>query len=242
MVLSQAEAHPGAGHRARLRDKFLAHGLVKFTDEEVLELLLTLATPRQDCKRQARELFARFGSLRGVLEAEPAALAEVKGVGPKNVLGLKLVPAAARRYLEDRLRTAGWVWDASEAEGYLLMTMGALDREVFRLILLDADRRVIGVEDLFLGTADFNPVYPREVIARALKVDARAVVCAHNHPRSPAQPTAEDLDITRRLYHACRGVGLEFADHLIVGAGAVYSFAGAGGLVGPAAECDTLGL
>lgn len=99
--------HPGFGHRERLRQKFLRHGLEKFTDEEALELLLTLATPRRDCKQQARALLLALGSLRAVLEAEPKALAAVPGVGPKNILGLKLVPAVARRYLEDRLLTMG---------------------------------------------------------------------------------------------------------------------------------------
>ena len=220
--------HPGAGHRGRLREKFLQHGLAKFTDEEVLELLLTLATPRRDCKQQARALYKRFGSLRGVLEAPPAELAKIKGIGPKNILGLKLVPAVARRYLEDRLTSGGTLDDPAQAAEYLRLTMGSLKQEVFRVILLDGQRRVLASEDLFAGTLDRAVVFPREVAAKALASGAAAVMAAHNHPGGTLEPSAEDRRLTRQLYFACAGVGLELVDHLIVSAQGVYSFAQAG--------------
>lgn len=218
--------HPGQGHRQRLRDKFLAHGLVKFTDEEVLELLLTLATPRQDCKRQARGLLKRFGGLRAALEAAPADLAAVEGIGPKNIMGLKLIPAVARRYLEDRLLGGAGLVPAHEISDYLLWTMAPLAREVFRVLLLDQGRRVLASEDLFAGTLGEAVVYPREVVARALAGGAAAIICAHNHPGGEPRPSRDDLDLTRRLYFACRGVGLELVDHLIVGRQKVHSLAG----------------
>ncbi|MFH1034630.1 MAG: DNA repair protein RadC [Pseudomonadota bacterium] len=227
---------PGQGHRARLREKFLRHGLAKFTDEEALELLLTLATPRRDCKQQARTLLRELGSLRGVLEAEPKALAAVPGVGPKNILGLKLVPAVARRYLEDRLLTMGRLGQGQELEDYLKFTMGALTQEVFRVFLLDSAGQIKASEDLFSGTLDQAVVYPREVLARALSAGAAGLVCAHNHPSGDPAPSASDRQLTRRLYHACRSVGLELIDHLVVGYKDVFSFAHSGELAAWAAE------
>ena len=234
--------HPGQGHRQRLRDKFLAHGLAKFTDEEALELLLTLATPRRDCKPQARALLARFGGLRAVLEASPRDLAALEGIGPKNILGLKLIPAVARRYLEDRLLTGGGPAQLHEVSDYLLWTMAPLAREVFRVLLLDQARRVMASEDLFAGTLGEAVVYPREVVAKALAGGAAAILCAHNHPGGEPRPSREDLDLTRRLYFACRGVGLELVDHLIVGRERVHSLAGDPAWHGMQREYAALGL
>ncbi len=234
--------HPGQGHRGRLRERFLAHGLAKFTDAEVLELLLTLATPRRDCKQQARALLDSLGSLWTVLEAEPQILGRVEGLGPKNILGLKLVPAVARRYLEDRLQGQGPLPDASAALDYLTLTMGSLEREVFRLLLLDGSRRVKASEDLFWGTIDQAAVYPREVISRALAVGASAVICAHNHPGGDPQPSPDDRAITRRLYYALRLAGLELLDHVIVGQQSFHSFSREGYLDRLAAEYQQLAL
>jgi len=236
------KAHPGAGHRGRLRDKFLAHGLAKFTDEEALELLLTLATPRRDCKQQARALLKKLGGLRAVLEAEPSALAAVEGVGPKNILGLKLVPAVARRYLEDRLKSGASLEDPAKAADFLQLTMGPLKQEVFRVLLLDGRRRVLAVEDLFAGTLDQAAVYPREVVGRALAAGASALVAAHNHPGGELRPSVDDRRLTRQLYFACAGVGLELADHLIVTSQGLYSFAAAGEMAALAREYRALHL
>jgi DNA repair protein RadC len=223
--------HPGSGHRARLRDKFLAHGLGKFTDAEVLELLLTLATPRRDCKQAARDLLAGLGSLSAVLEASPERLAGIKGVGPVNILGLKLVPAVARRYLEDRVLT-GQAFDAARAADYLVFTMRPLRQEVFRVMLLDGDQRVLAVEELSRGTLDQAVAFPREVVARALEAGASG------RPK----PSAYDRELTRTIYFACRTVGLELADHLIVGSREIYSFADQGDLMPLARQFAGLNL
>lgn len=236
-----AGEHPGAGHRGRLRDKFLAHGLGKFTDEEVLELLLTLATPRRDCKQQARALMKQFGSLAAVLEAEPPELGRVKGVGPVNILGLKLVPAVARRYLEDQL-LSGRRYSPAEAADYLAMTMRPLGREVFMAMFLDIEHRCLAVEEMAQGTVDQTVVYPREVAGRALAVGASAVACAHNHPSGDPSPSQYDLDNTRALYLACRAVGVELLDHLIVAQRGMHSLAQGGLLRALAAEAGEIGL
>lgn len=129
-----------------------------------------------------------FGSLRAVLEAPPADLAQIKGIGPKNILGLKLVPAVARRYLEDRLMDQAALGDPAQAAEYLLLTMGPLKQEVFRVLLLDSRRRVLASEDLFSGTLNQAVVYPREVVAKALAAGASEVVAAHNHPSGDPTP------------------------------------------------------
>lgn len=240
--MTAEKAHPGQGHRERLREKFLTFGLEKFTDEEVLELLLTLATPRRDCKQQARRLMKALGSLQAVLDADPKQLAQIDGIGPKNILGLKLVPATARRYLEDRLTKGGALMDTAQAAEYLAMTMRPLKQEVFRVIFLDALRRVLAVEDMFSGTVDESVVYPREVVGRALATGSRALVCAHNHPEAPPTPSADDRRFTRQLFHACQGVGLELVDHLIISQKGMYSFAQAGEISALKREHETLGL
>ena len=236
------KSHPGQGHRARLREKFLTYGLTKFTDEEILELLLTLATPRQDCKQQARRLFSIFGSLRAVLDADAKELAQVEGIGPKNILGLKLVPAVSARYLEDRLVRGGRFTDMSEASDYFNLTMRHLTQEVFRVMLLDAEHRVKSVEDLFTGTLTAAVVYPREVVARALGAGAAALVCAHNHPGGNPTPSEEDRNLTRKLFFACQLAGLELLDHVIVGDDKMYSFSAAGLMRAWAQEYATLNL
>ena len=213
------------GHRQRLRDKFLQHGLGKFTDEEILELLLTLATPRQDCKQRARALLKQFGNLAFVLEAEPRQLAAIDGIGPKNILGLKLIPAVARRYLANKVQAMPSINDFSQLSAYLRMTMGSLEHEVFRVIMLDGRQRICGIEDLFQGTLDQAAVYPREVIKAALSHSASLVVCAHNHPSGNVEPGQMDMDLTRKLYYACRAADISLWDHLIVGRQEVYSFA-----------------
>ena len=234
--------HPGAGHRQRLRERFLEHGLEKFTDAEALELLLTLATPRMDCKQQARELMELCGGLGAVLDADPALLTRVKGVGPKNILGLKLVPAVARRYLEDKVRREARPFSVDRAGEYLRLTMSHLDREVFRVLFLDKDGRLQATEDMSMGSDHQVVVYPRQVVKKALALDSMALVCAHNHPSGDARPSPRDERLTRLLHYALKGVELELTDHLIVTKDKVYSFAKSGALARLAGEYAMLDL
>ncbi|MDR1396545.1 MAG: DNA repair protein RadC [Desulfarculales bacterium] len=219
---------PEEGHRGRLRDKFLAHGLDKLTDEEALELLLTLATPRQDCKERARQLLRQFGSISQVLEADGEALAAVAGIGPKNTLGLKLVPAVAGRYLQDLAARAPQERKKFDLTQYLRFTMGSYDHEVFKIIILDSGGGLRGEENISRGTLDRAVVFVREVIQAALRRKAAALICAHNHPSGNLSPSGSDLALTRRIYYACRLVEIELADHVIVSREGIYSFAQAG--------------
>ena len=220
----------GEGHRRRLREKFLASGLSGFHDYEVLELLLTLGMPRRDCKPAAKAALKRFGSLAAVLEATPRELCDVEGIGPKNVFGIKLIPAVCERYLEKRLR-AGTVLHHSRALfDYLAQSMRDKKREQFKVLFLDAKNRVLGIETLFEGTLTASSVYPREVVRAALDHHAAALIFAHNHPSGDPQPSPEDTALTRRLVEACRLMDLTVHEHIIIGNGSYFSYADSGKL------------
>jgi len=223
--MSRSESHKGAGHRQRLREKFLASGLSGFHDYEVVELLLTIATPRKDCKEIAKALLQRFKSLQRILEASPRELCEIEGVGPLNQFGIKLVKAVADRYLEKRLIEKDPLNNSRELYEYLCGTIRDKLREYFKVVFLDAKNRVLAVETLFKGTLTASSVYPREVILAALNHDAAALIFAHNHPSGDPAPSPEDMAITRQLVLACAAVGITVHEHIVMGNNAYYSFA-----------------
>lgn len=231
----------GVGHRGRLRDKFLARGIEAFSDGEVLELLLTMGTPRKDCKEEARALLASFATLAGVLEAAPAQLQQVPGVGPKNSYAIHFIQGVARRYLRQRLAAKQYVRSSAEVSDYLIHAMRDLKREVLLVIYLDASHAIIDSEIIAEGTLASNTVYPRELIKPALARHAAALVIAHNHPSGNQTPSAEDRRLTRNLYLALSFVNIKLLDHLIVaGSSPPYSFADHG-LIGQIAdECAGL--
>ena len=220
--------HKGKGHRERLRKKFLASGLSGFHDYEVIELLLTLATPRKDCKDAAKASLKRFKTLQGVLEASPSALCEVPGIGSKNLLGIKLIKAVADRYLEKRLIHKDPLNNSKELFDYLYHGIREKSRECFTVLFLDAKNRVLATEILFEGTLTASSVYPREVILAALNHHAAALIFAHNHPSGDPDPSPEDISITRQLIFACRAIGITVHEHLIIGDNRYFSFADQG--------------
>ncbi len=217
-----------AGHRERLRQKFLTHGLEKLTDEEIVELLLTLATPRRDCKQIARDVLCRFGGLAGVLEAPVEKLQQVPGIGPKNTLGLKLVHEVARKFLKERLKGREFMSSSREVYDYLLHSLRDLKKEVFKVIYLNGRNEVIQVETLFEGSLTSSAVYPREVIKSGLDHHAAAMVFAHNHPSGDPTPSTQDFAITRDLFLAGKIMGIQVLDHLIIGRNRYHSFADQG--------------
>lgn len=216
------------GHRRRLREKFLSSGLTGFHDYEVIELLLTLATPRKDCKTPAKAALEKFKTLPGVLEAATADLCSIEGVGPSNVFGIKLVKAVADRCLEQKLEGGTPLNNSEDLYDYLRLTMRDKSREVFKAVFLDAKNRIIASETLFTGTLTASAVYPREVVAAALRHHAAAVIFAHNHPSGDPQPSEEDVAITRRLVQACAVMGITVHEHLVIGGNAYFSFADQG--------------
>ena len=219
-----AKANKGEGHRARLREKFLRGGLAGFLDYEVIELLLTLNTPRRDCKESAKALMEKFSTLQAVLEASPKELKTVKGVGDANILGVKLIKEIAERYLEKRIIERDVVRNRSDLIAYLNTWIGNRNKECFAGIFLDAKNRVIASDILSSGSLTVSSVYPREVIKKALEYNAASLIFAHNHPSGDPQPSGRDIAITRRLVFALGYVGIRVHEHLISVGDQFYSF------------------
>lgn len=228
----------GAGHRQRLRDKFLAQGMEGFRDDEIIEMLLAMGTPRMDCKEPARALLTTFGTLAGVLEASPAQLQQVKGVGDKNAYAIHCIQGVARRYLKQRLVAKHYIRSSSEVSDYLIHAMRDLKREVLMVIYLDAAHAIITTEIVAEGTLASNTIYPRELIKAALAQHAAALVIAHNHPSGSQTPSPEDRRLTRNLYLALSLINIRLLDHLIVaGSSPPFSFADQGLMSQLAEEC-----
>lgn len=226
--MSPSIPHKGAGHRQRLRERFLSSGLDGFQDYEVIELLLTLATPRRDCKTAAKASLKRFKTLQGVLEASPQALTQVPGIGPRNLFGLKLINAVADRYLKKKLISKDVVNNSADLLDYLTHRFRDKKREYFAAVYLDAKNRVIDTEVLFEGTLTASSVYPREVVQAALAQHAAALIFTHNHPSGDPRPSEEDIVITRKLVFAAEIMGIRTHEHLIIGDNQTFSFADQG--------------
>ena len=218
-------ANSNEGHSQQLREKFLKSGLEGFHDYEIIELLLTLGTPRTDCKQQAKDALRKFGSLKEVLEAEHAGLKEIKGIGDKNVLGLKIAQAVSRRYLADRVLDKDFVRSSDEVLDYLKHNLRDKNREIFLVIYLNGRNQILKMEELFEGTLYTSAVYPREVVRRALVHDAAALVFVHNHPSGNPNPSQDDLTITKKLKKDAQTIDMSVHDHLIIAGNDVYSFA-----------------
>ena len=226
--MDRIEPHKGKGHRQRLKERFLASGLSGFADYEVIELLLTLATPRKDCKDAAKAALKRFQTFQNVLEASTQELCEVKGIGPKNVFGIKLIHAVANRYLEKKLTSKDPVTNSKELFDYLNHSIRDKSRECFYVVFLDAKNKVITTRMLFQGTLTSSSVYPREVVLAALNHNAAALIFAHNHPSGDPAPSPEDISLTRQLIFACKVMGIIVHEHLIIGNNSYFSFADQG--------------
>jgi DNA repair protein RadC len=218
----------GKGHRERLRKKFIEGGLERFSDEEVVEFLLTLGTPRGDLKIPAREAMAKFDSLSGVLSAPKEKLTKIKGIGPKNALYLKLVHQVARRYLRDRADRKTFFGSSRAVFDYLFHSMRDLNREVFKTLFLNRKNELVFDEDMFMGTLTGSAVYPREIMALALEKKAAALVFVHNHPSGDPTPSAEDRRLTRDLVWSAKLLMIQVLDHIVIGQGTYYSFADEG--------------
>ncbi|MBU0960378.1 MAG: DNA repair protein RadC [Proteobacteria bacterium] len=214
----------GAGHRQRLRDRFLERGLDGFTDAEVLELLLSFGTPRSDCKDTARSALEHFGSLAAVLEASLPALQEIKGIGAKNGFAVHFIQAVSRRYLKERLRGKRYLHSSNEVRNYLLHSLRGLKKEILTVIYLDSSHAILNTETVAEGTINVNTVYPRELVKKALQENASALIIAHNHPSGSLDPSPQDLQLTRTLALLGSLMQIQLLDHIIIGDGS-FSFA-----------------
>lgn len=204
-------------HRKRLRTRFLKDMGAHMEDYELLELLLCLAIPRRDVKPLAKTLIARFGSLGGVVAAAPEALAREDGLGEGAVVGIKVVQQAAVRLLRQEVEGAHVLSSWQAVLDYIRAAMSREPIEQFRLLFLDNRNRLIGDEVQQRGTVDHTPLYPREVVKRALEVGASAVIMVHNHPSGDPSPSRADIDMTKKVADALDKIGIRLHDHIIVG-------------------------
>jgi DNA repair protein RadC len=215
-----------AGHRQRLKERFVTGGAEALPDYELLELVLFSAIPRQDTKPTAKRLLARFGSFAEVVNAPPERLKEVKGVGDAAVLQLKPTRAGALRLMQGGIMQRPVLASWGAVLDYCRAAMGFEAREQFRILFLDKKNRLIADEVQQEGTVDHTPVYVREVVKRALELSASAIILVHNHPSGDPTPSRADIDMTRQIVDAAKPLGVVIHDHIIVGRQGHASFKG----------------
>ncbi|MCH8927366.1 MAG: DNA repair protein RadC [Candidatus Marinimicrobia bacterium] len=216
------------GHRQRLKERYLKSGLNGLSEYEIIELLLTLGTPRKDVKEPAKNLLKKFKTLRGVLDADETEMKSIKGVGPNNLFGLKFIHDVASEYLKQKSAERPVTSSPEALYDYLKHSMSGLDKEVFKAVYLDAKNKIIEVVDLFEGTVDTSVVYLRETIKNALNHNAVSIIFAHNHLSGDTKPSQDDKKITQELLNACELMELRVLDHIIISDGSYYSFANHG--------------
>jgi DNA repair protein RadC len=214
--LSEAAPHYH-GHRERLRARFREAGTDAVSDYELLELVLFRAIPQRDVKPLAKQLIAKFGSFAETISAAPARLREVKGVGETVVTELKIVQAAAVRLTRSEAKKRPVLSSWSSVLDYCRTAMAFAEKEQFRLLFLDKRNQLIADELQQTGTVDHTPVYPREVVKRALELSATALILVHNHPSGDPTPSQADIQMTRAIIDVAKPLGIAVHDHIIVG-------------------------
>jgi DNA repair protein RadC len=215
---SAADAAPHYhGHRERLRARFMEAGAQALADYEMLELVLFRAVPRRDVKPLAKDLLSKFGSFAEVISAPPARLAEVDGLGEAAITELKIVQAAAHRLAKGQVTKRAALSSWTAVIDYVRAAQAFAEKEQFRILFLDKKNQVIADEVQQEGTVDHTPVYPREVVKRALELSATALILVHNHPSGDPTPSQADVEMTRQVAQVARTLGIQVLDHVIVG-------------------------
>ena len=213
----RAETPHYHGHRERLRERFLGAGPDALSDYELLEMVLFRALPRRDVKPLAKSLIAMFGSFAEVVHAPAARLREVDGLGEATITEIKLMAAAASRVAKGQLKQRTLLSSWSDVIDYCQTSMAFADKEQFRVLFLDKRNQLISDEVQQVGTVDHTPVYPREVMKRALELSATAIVLVHNHPSGDPTPSQADIQMTRAIVDIAKPLGISVHDHIIVG-------------------------
>ncbi|MDF1720913.1 MAG: DNA repair protein RadC [Minwuia sp.] len=217
------------GHRTRLRQRLTKVGGENLEDYELLEMILWAGNPRGDTKPLAKALMETFGDFAHVISAPPERLAEVRGLGETGIAALKSVEAAAIRLTRTRAMNSATVlssWDT--LVDYCKADMAYRKTEQFRVLFLDRKNKLIADELQQKGTVDHTPVYPREVVKRALQLEASALIMVHNHPSGDPMPSHADIEMTKLVRDAAKAVGVTLHDHLVIGKGQEISFRSAG--------------
>lgn len=214
------------GHRSRLRQRFQQSGFKGFSEYETIELLLTLCIPRKDVKQPAKQLLKEFKSLYGVLNASPDALSQIKGIGQVAPVALQIIREAASLYLFQSAEKGPVLNNSEKLERFWQTRLKCLSFEVFEVAYLDAQYNLLndGIERLQKGTINHTVVYPRNVLASALRRSAYAIVLAHNHPSGKAAPSNQDIKLTRALLNATSFLNIEILDHIIIADKEIFSF------------------
>jgi DNA repair protein RadC len=220
---SEAKPHY-LGHRQRLRERMLAGGTEALPDYELLEFLLFHAKPRGDLKPLAKDLLARFGNLGAVLSASTESLLAVPGMGEASVATLKAVREAGLRLIRAEVRERPVISSWRRLLDYCTATAGFAEVEEFHVLFLDRKNGLIADERQQRGTIDHTPVYPREVVKRALELGASAIIMLHNHPSGDPTPSKADIEMTREVQKAAAALGLTLHDHVVLGRGRHASF------------------
>src|SRR5207253_1338436 len=212
-----AEAPHYHGHRERLRERFHGAGPDALSDYELLEMALFPALPRRDTKPLAKALLKKFGSFAEVIHAPVARLREVEGIGDASVHQIKLLAATAGRVAKGEIKRSVALSSWNDVIGYCRSSMAFADKEQFRLLFLDKRNQLIADEVQQTGTVDHTPVYPREVIKRALELSATALILVHNHPSGDPTPSQADIQMTKAIVDIATPLGISVHDHIIVG-------------------------
>jgi len=212
------------GHRERLRERFAKHDFDGFHDYEVLELLLTYAIPRVDVKPVAKRLLHVFGTLAGVFDAPMFELKQTQGVGEKTAVLLSLIRQVEIRYLASDLPGKNVYDRPDKVKAYLRMQMQGRGMECFGAVFTDQQHRHVATQILFEGTVDRTAVYPRNLMKRALELDANGLILFHNHPGGTTHASAEDIALTRRMVEACAPLDIKILDHFLIAGTEVLSF------------------
>ncbi len=211
-------------HRERLRQKFLTAGIAAFHEYEAVEFLLTCAIPRRDVKPQAKALLRKFGSLRGIVDAEIGDLERISGVGKKSAIIIKFIKEFAAFYLMQKAKEKPQIACTSELLDFVRMAMGGKKDEEFCVIYLDAQNQIIEFETVQQGIANQAVVYPRQVLEKALRKKASALILAHNHPSGHVRPSDADIRLTRTIQETARALDILIHDHIIIGENRFFSF------------------
>ncbi len=219
------------GHRQRLRERLLSHGAATLPDYELLEILLFAAKPLGDVKPIAKALLKHFGTLGRVLHAEPSALMEVKGVSESAAGAIVVAREISARMLREEVMGKPVIQNWTALLDYCRINMGHLSHEEFHVLYLNSKLALMADEVQGKGTVDQTPIYPREVMKRALELGATSIILVHNHPSGEAMPSKEDIAITHEVVKAGNPLNIDVQDHLIVTAGDHFSFKAHGLLV-----------
>lgn len=220
-----------SGHRERLRNRFLKSGLDGFAPHNILELLLFYSIARADTNELAHRLIKRFGSFSAVLDAPFEELLKIKGVGRNTAVLLKLIPQISRTYNEDKAGARKIISGEKAASEYLIPKFIGRQNEVFYLVCLDTQNRILFSDILFEGTVDASSVSMRRIVEACVQCGASCVIMAHNHPTGLALPSPEDIHVTRHVNKVLKSMGIRLLDHIIVAGESYLSLADSGVLI-----------